>query len=289
MKVTMQVVLHGEDDEPTEVREVFHLQREALTSETLGLQLGEAKDLLSTVQEALVDHQVKAALAQQVACPHCGTTRRHKDKHTIVVRSLFGTLRLRSPRWHQCPCSPQATASFSPLAAVLPDRTTPELVYLEAKFAGLVSYGLSTKLLAEVLTLGRRLHATVLRQQVHAVAQRLEDELGPEGWSFIEGCPAQWAQLPRPDLPLTVGLDGGYVHSSEQRSRRNGWFEVIAGMGMPSERRAKSFGFVQTYDAKPKRRLFEMLRSQGMQRWRSSSRCWAAADCSTWRPPAART
>jgi hypothetical protein len=111
---------------------------------------------------------------------------------------------------------------------VLPERTTPELVYLEAKFAGLASYGLSTKLLAEVLPLGRHLHATVLRQQVHAVAQRLEDELGPEGWSFIEGCPAQWAQLPRPDLPLTVGLDGGYVHSSEQRSRRNGWFEVIA-------------------------------------------------------------
>jgi hypothetical protein len=195
MKVTVQVVLHGEDDEPTEVREVFHLQREALASETLGLQLGEAKDLLSAVQVAVVDHQVTAALAQQVGCPHCGTPRRHKDKHTIVVRSLFGRLCLRSPRWHHCPCSPQATASFSPLAAVLPERTTPELVYVEAKFAGLASYGLSTKLLAELLPLGRRLHATVLRQQVHAVAQRLEDELGPEEWSFIEGCPAQWAQL----------------------------------------------------------------------------------------------
>jgi hypothetical protein len=34
---------------------------------------------------------------------------------------------------------------------------------------------------------------------------------------------------------------------------------------VPSEGAAKCFAFVQTYDAKPKRRLFELLRSQGMQ------------------------
>ncbi len=109
------------------------------------------------------------------------------------------------------------------------------------------------------------MHATVVRRQVQGVAQRLEDELGAEQTSFIEGCPAEWGELPRPDLPLIVGLDGGYVHSSEQRSRRDGWFEVIAGKAMPANGPAKSFGFVQTYDTKPKRRLFEVLASQGMQ------------------------
>jgi hypothetical protein len=74
-----------------------------------------------------------------------------------------------------------------------------------------------------------------------------------------------WEGLPRPDLPLVVGLVGGYVHSSEQRSRRDGWFEVIAGKSMPDQGPAKAFGSVQTYDAKPKRRLFEVLASQGMQ------------------------
>jgi hypothetical protein len=151
------------------------------------------------------------------------------------------------------------------LAAVLAERTTPELQYLEAKFAGLASYGMSAKLLAEVLPLGRPLHATVLRRQVQAVAQRLEDELGKEQWSFIEGCPAVWEKLACPDLPPVVGLDGSYVHSSEQRSHRDGWFEVVAGKSMPDKGPAKSFGFVHTYDAKPKRRLFEVLASQGMQ------------------------
>jgi len=57
------------------------------------------------------------------------------------------------------------------------------------------------------------------------------------------------------------------VHSSQQRSRRDGWFEVIvaAGKSMPTDGPAKCFGFVQTYDRKPKRRLFEVLPSQGMQ------------------------
>ena len=34
---------------------------------------------------------------------------------------------------------------------------------------------------------------------------------------------------------------------------------------MPTDRPAKCFGLVQTFDRKPKRRLFEILKSQGMQ------------------------
>jgi hypothetical protein len=184
MRITVQVVLEGDGEEP--VREVFSLERGTLASETLGLRLGEAKELLAALQAALVEEQVAAALAEQVACPHCGRSRRHKDARTIVVR----TLRLRSPRWRHCPCRPQPTRAFSPLAAVLPERTTPELLYLEAKFAGLISYGLCAKLLAETLPLGRRLHASAVRRQVQAVAQRLEDELGPEQAAFVEGCAA---------------------------------------------------------------------------------------------------
>jgi hypothetical protein len=155
--------------------------------------------------------------------------------------------------------------TFSPLAALVPERTTPELSYLQAKFAGLASYGVSAQLLAEVLPLGRPLHATTVRRQAQAVAQRLDSELGDERWSFIDTCPRDRRALPRPDLPLVVGLDGGYVHSSEQRSRRDGWFEVIAGRATPAEGPTKCFGFVQTYDTKPKRRLFDLLVSQGMQ------------------------
>jgi hypothetical protein len=195
------------------------LERGDLHIDTLGLQLAEAKDLLQQVQEVVISEQVRTSLAKQVACPDCGLPRRYKDTDTIVVRTLFGTLHVRSPRWRQCPCQPRPTRTFSPLAAILPERTTPELLYLESKFAGLVSYGLSARLLAETLPLGRPLHATAVRLHAQATAERLESELGPEQSMFVDGCQRDWDELPRPDLPLTVGLDGGYVHSSQQRSR----------------------------------------------------------------------
>src|SRR6185437_12856449 len=110
----------------------------------------------------------------------------HKDSRPIVMRTLFGRLRLNSPRWWHCGCQPRTNHTFSPLASILPERTTPELSYLQARFAGLVSYGLSTDLLGELLPLGQTLHANTVRRQVQATAQRLEDELGQERVSFIE-------------------------------------------------------------------------------------------------------
>ena len=165
MKVTVQVVLHADDDSQTVVREVFTLTREALEPDTVGLQLQEANDLLAAVQHTVVEHQVSTALSAQAVCPNCGHPFRHKDSRLIVMRTLFGVLHLDSPRWWSCPCTPRPGArTFSPLAAVLRERTTPELSYLQARFAGLVSYGLSADMLNEILPLGRALHATTVRR-----------------------------------------------------------------------------------------------------------------------------
>jgi hypothetical protein len=66
-----------------------------------------------------------------------------------------------------------------------------------------------------------------------------------------------------------VGIDGGYVRAAHQQ----GWFAVIAGKSVVAFRRddegeivsAKVFGLVQTYDEKPRRRLGELMKSQGRQ------------------------
>ncbi|MGC8627413.1 MAG: hypothetical protein ACP5VR_07645 [Acidimicrobiales bacterium] len=77
--------------------------------------------------------------------------------------------------------------------------------------------------------------------------------------------PGDWAVLPHPDPPIVVGLGGGFVHSSAQGSRRDGWFEVITGKAVPGEGKVLTFGFVQTYDQKPRRRLYGLLTAQGLQ------------------------
>src|SRR6266478_5764283 len=86
----------------------------------------------------------------------------------------------------------------------------------------------------------------------------------------MDGCPADWETLPIPDGPITVGIDGGYVSDWNEKKSH---FEVIVGKSILAFRRAdeedipssKCFGFVQTLDTKPKRRLFEVLQSQGLQ------------------------
>jgi len=189
-----------------------------------------------------------------------------KGRHQIVFRTPFGKLRVESPRLYHCQCQSDERKSLSPLADLLQERTSPELAYLETKFAALVSYGLTVELLKEVLPISQDLSTTAIRQRVGQTAQRLEDELGEEQDMFIGGCQRDWDQLPDPAAPLIVGIDGGYVHAKDQQSRTEGWFEVIVGKSMGEDgESSKCFGFVSRYDNKPKRRLFEMLKSQGMQ------------------------
>jgi hypothetical protein len=118
------------------VQEVAKLERPSLRSANLGLMLSEAKELLQGVQKAMVTHQTAQYLTHQMSCPECGAIRSHKGKHQIVLRTLFGKLRLDSPRlYHYGCCSEEEHRSFSPLAQLLTERTAPELAYLENKFA----------------------------------------------------------------------------------------------------------------------------------------------------------
>ena len=128
-----------------------------------------------------------------------------------------------------------------------------------------MSYGLTVELLGEVLPLSKLISVSSLHRQVQRVGERMDGELGEEQMFFIEGCPLEWAELPRPEMPLVVGLDGGYVHSCERKARKDSCFEVIVGKSVTTNGSSKCFGFVNCYDTKPKRRLFEVLKSQGMQ------------------------
>ena len=47
--------------------------------------------------------------------------------------------------------------------------------------------------------------------------------------------------------------------------RSKSQFEVIVGQSVPEDRDARYVGLVHTYNSKPKRRLFDLLKSQGLQ------------------------
>ena len=144
------------------------------------------------------------------------------------------------------------------------------MLYLETKWASLIPFARVADLLKEVLPVADSVNPETVRTHLYATAERMEQELGDERQlNLFEGSEEEWEQQPLPDGPITVGIDGGYVRAAHKQ----GWFEVIAGKSVVAFRRddegevpsSKCFGFVQTYDEKPRRRLWELMKSQGMQ------------------------
>jgi len=249
---------------PLHAEEVACFERQQLTPETLGLRLEEAKQMLANVQQVMTESQVEEYVEQQRQCPCCQQPLARKGRHQIGVRTLFGKLTLSSPRLYTCSCQPHQKHSWSPVAALFPERSTPELLYQEVRLASLLSYGVTLKLLGDLLPMEHQLSTSTLSRHVHQVAERLESELGDEQPSFITGCPAEWYELPEPAAPLMVSIDGGYVHARSKTQRKDGSFEVIVGKSTTGDGTTTRFGLVSGYDTKPRRRLFEILQAQGL-------------------------
>ncbi len=262
MRVQVKLRILSDDGTLISDDEVLHLDKASDQIETIGLSLAEAKTLMAGTQNRLVSAQAAAYVAKHRCCTTCGHRLRGKGHSSLVFHTAFGVIHLNSPRYYHCGCQPAASKTFSPLTELLSGHDAPELLYLEAKWASLVSYGLTADLLKEVLPIGTSANSSTIRNHLHRVAGRREAELAREQHSFIQGCPADWKLLPIPEGPIIVGIDGGYVRGWDDKKSN---FEVIVGKSVPEDRDDRYFGFVQTFDDKPKRRLYEILREQGLQ------------------------
>ena len=179
-----------------------------------------------------------------------------------MFRSLYGNVPLASPRLHRCPCrNADGPATLLPLRDLIPGQVAPEQLYLEARWSSLVPYAAAAGLLADVLPIASGANRTTVREHALRVAERAEAELGEERPCFIDGCQADWAELPIPEGRMTA-LDGGYVRNWDDRKSN---FELIVDRSVSEDRAPRYFGLVHGYDQKPKRRLFEVLKSQGLQ------------------------
>ncbi len=71
----------------------------------LGLALGEANGVLSSLQRHLVQMQTEEYCQARRRCPRCGAQRPLKDRRPRQLRSLFGVVEVRAPRFAPCRCS----------------------------------------------------------------------------------------------------------------------------------------------------------------------------------------
>src|SRR5215470_10456071 len=248
MRVKLQLVMCSDDGREETVTDLVTLKKDAQRIEQLGLTLKEAKQLLNTLQKRLLHHQVDAFLDGCSTCPDCGAALKAKGYHSRTFRTLFGTFKLSSPRLYHCRCRRRKTTSFRPLAALLPESVAPELLFMETKWSSLVSYGMTVDALTDFLPLEVTLDVKTVRHDTLKIAERCEAELGEEQGSFIGGYVRDW-DAKKHNVEVIVGKSTLAFKRDEEEAH-------------PSSKR---FGFVQTLDQKPKRRLYEVLKSQGMQ------------------------
>ena len=120
-----------------------------------------------------------------------------------------------------------------------------------------------------LLPVADTLNQETVRNHLHATADRIEQGLGEESVCLFDGSDQDWEEQPLPDGPITVGIDGGFVRAAH----KEGWFEVIAGKSVVAFRRedndetpsAKCFGSFRLTMRNHAGRLWELLKSQGMQ------------------------
>ena len=267
MKVRVEVLCVN-DEGAEQRREVMQMERRELAIETLGLSLAEGKALLQGVQDFVAAQQTSEDLERRRSCPDWGQGYHSKGAGTSTVETVFGPVAVPNPRWERCSCQTEGPKTFRPTAAWLKGRTSPERLYLETKWASLIPYEKVADLLKEVLSLSNSTNHETMREHLQAVAARMEAELGEERPPDPVK-PEVDPELPLPNGPMTVGLDGGYVRAAH----KEGFFEVIAGRSVVAFPRKeedavpppKCFAFVQTYDDKPRRRIWEVMKPQGMQ------------------------
>ena len=230
MRVKVLLQITAEDGTAGDAAEVAVFEKQTERPEDLGLSIAEGKTLTAAIQQHVIDVQVAAWAERHRCCKACGARRRSKGSHPVIFTTLYGDVKISSPRVHCCPC--QGTggpATMSPLRDLIPSHVAPERLYLEARWSSLVPYAAAAGLLADVLPIASGANATTLREHTLRVAERVETELEEERFCFIDGCPADWARLPIAEGRIVVGLDGGYVRNWDDRKTN---FEVIVGQSV---------------------------------------------------------
>jgi hypothetical protein len=138
--VHLQLRIVGDDGTVFTDREILYLEKSDHRLEAVGSSIGESKSLQECLQQHIVTVQAAAFVDRHCCCPACGRQLCHKGKYPIIFRTVFGNVVLSSPRFYRCSCHPADSQTFSPLAELLTEHTAPELLYLESRWASLISW-----------------------------------------------------------------------------------------------------------------------------------------------------
>src|SRR3954447_25561984 len=255
MRIEIQLRIIADDNSVISEGEILHLDKGDDRLEAIGLSFDDAKAVLAGIQGGVVTAQAASFLARHRSCDLCGSLLLSKgpDMLPYGLRHLRAAQSALSP----LPLPARGGQAFSPLSLLLTERIAPELLYLETRWASLVSYGMTADLLKDVLPIGSTADASTIRRHLHKVAGRHDADLGNEQLGGIDEGKGQ----PLPQAAVIVGIDGGYVRNWHEKKHN---FEIVVGKSMAADRDDRYFGLVRSQDEQPGRRFREVLRTQSL-------------------------
>jgi hypothetical protein len=89
----------------------------------IGLSVEDSKKIMAALQTAVASQEADAYTLFRRICPDCGALRPVKDYTTRRIRTVFGTVEVRNPRWMLCRnCHPgfALALAFAPLHEICP-------------------------------------------------------------------------------------------------------------------------------------------------------------------------
>lgn len=86
----------------------------------VGLSVEDGKKIMAALQTAIVSQEAHTYTLFRRICPNCGVLRPVKDYTTRRIRTVFGTVEVRNPRWMLCRNCHRASSSPSRSAGNLP-------------------------------------------------------------------------------------------------------------------------------------------------------------------------
>lgn len=232
MAVEWTITIEGRNEFGDTCRKEVRIDKswERLFDGDIGLSIVDSKKIMAALQSAVVNHEAETYSLFRRVCPDCHTFRPVKDYTSRRIRTVFGTVEVRNPRWMLCrDCYPGMVVAFAPLKEICPDRATPELMELTARLGSMMPYRQAANVLAEFLPVKpTETHATVRKRTIR-VGERLDDQVAREEWcakAKVEERHQLEMQLPGDRRKeFVISVDTAHVRSADPNSARN--FELV--------------------------------------------------------------
>jgi hypothetical protein len=243
MRWVLRLIATGDDARSLSTDLVENFRPEGLGDiANLGLTLPEAKQLLASVQRAVVSGQVDSHALQRPCCRSCSGRCHLKDWRGHCIATLFGEVTVRLPRFLCTVCKRTETGVCWPSRC----RSTPELDRLQAHLSALMTYRVAAGVLQHLLPIDAGRSPETLRNHTLRIGERLGTATSDQP------TPAAAA--------ITVSVDSTFIRSRNEGERH---LEVRVGNVETASGARQVFGVVAKADTDLSALIRRNLRAVG--------------------------